>query len=497
MVTLKSLQKPKIIDVIGAKILIQHPDISTYPLTFLRAQFSSGATAVSFGDNDEFVDDDWMIIGGKGDAKTEEVDVNGAVTRGTALTITNTTKFDHESNDPVTKIYERKITIYGASTDGGSLTSIRATAAAIDIAWNRPHTEFTLLTTDTAYAYYVVKFYDGTTESAASDYILAAGDPYNSVSKLIMQGLDEARAVIGNELSWEYLTQCVDDCQSVITQATYSDRTGRTIKVNWPFELTGAEDSNTWLTLLRMENRYLLSDLTTDMKYSGSKDSIFTVQIGNLQPLEPFSINDYLLEMRNYNRTELSTASSAADTSITVKDASIYTATGTLQIGTDSPTYTARSLTTNIVSGIPASGTGSLAAGYLAGRAVWQGASGGLPKKFCIYNGDIYLDRPVSSTYASYKLKFRYYKKLDRITEVSDTTPVTFTNAFRYYIAYKIYLRRNDIATAKEYKTEFDKILVGNIKAETTPSLVSESYYDYEPSVLEQYNGNDFPYTSP
>jgi hypothetical protein len=118
--TAKVLQTPQILDIIGSTIRVRHPDISGYTRTSVVSQFDSTDTALSVRDNDNFEDNDWFTFGEVGDSKSEECDVNGAVTRGTAITVTNSTKFDHEIDTPVTRIFERGFRLYGAATDGGA-----------------------------------------------------------------------------------------------------------------------------------------------------------------------------------------------------------------------------------------------------------------------------------------------------------------------------------------------------------------------------------------
>jgi hypothetical protein len=158
------LQKPSIIEIIGSTIRVSHPNISKYTRHYLRSSIAAGGTTLTVDDNNGLEDNDWFILGEIGDGKTEDGDVNGAVTRGTSITITNTSSFAHDIDTPITKILERGIRIYGAATDGGAgtlITSVDAKTAsgrqladAIMIHWDKEYTEYTMISTDTAYAYY-------------------------------------------------------------------------------------------------------------------------------------------------------------------------------------------------------------------------------------------------------------------------------------------------------------------------------------------------------
>ena len=213
MATSQVLQKPEIVQIIGSTIRIKHPDLSKNVNTQLASTIAAAGTTMTVLDNNGFADNDWYIVGEVGDQTTESNDVNGAVTRGTSMTVTNALSFAHEINAPVTNIYERGITIYGAATDGGSGTIIESidakTASGKQLAdaqmieWNKPYTEYTLISTDTSYAYYYVIFTDGTTTSSASDYIAAAGFGNSAVETFIQDALDLVDAEIGQSITRE------------------------------------------------------------------------------------------------------------------------------------------------------------------------------------------------------------------------------------------------------------------------------------------------------
>ena len=105
----KSLQKAVIIGITNSIIKVKHPNLSANPKSALNSPIDKTATSMSVYDNNGLADNDWFIVGDIGDNQTEECDINGAVTRGTALTITNTLKLDHEIDAPVTKINEKDI----------------------------------------------------------------------------------------------------------------------------------------------------------------------------------------------------------------------------------------------------------------------------------------------------------------------------------------------------------------------------------------------------
>lgn len=483
--TSKSLQTPSIIEIIGSTIRVAHPDISGYTRTQLASQIAAAGTTMTVVDNTNFADNDWFIVGSVGDAKTEECDVNGAVTKGTSMTVTNYLSFAHEINAPVTKIYERGIAIYGAATDGGTGTLIasidaktasgRQLADAVMIDWHKPYTEYTLITTDTAYNYYYAKFTDGTTSSSASDYVAATGLTSNTVQYFIDQALNLTNTKIDERnLTKEWLIKVANDCQTEITQFKYQDPTsGRFVQMDWDFEAT--EDSS--ITASENENKYSLSDLS--LKHGYTNKSFINVRFGDSAPIDYMDIQEYDELMNDKPRTELSVEASAGDTTLTVDSNVLFADEGSLYLGDDTVTYTGKSSTTGFT-GIPASGTGAITDTRAIDSAVWQGITPDKPTRYTVYEGSILFDYPVYTDYVSYPVFIRYYKKLTALTQSSDTTVVPFTNIFQYYIASKIFEKKGKYGEADRYLLIFNQKLLDNALQNKSPLTDKWEYYDYQ-----------------
>ena len=487
MATSKTLITPSIVEIHGSSIRVGHPSIQGNVRTYLRSPIAASGTAMSVADNSSFADDDWMIAGNLGDATTEEVDVNGAVTLGTAMTVTNTLKFGHEIDAPVTKIYERGIRIYGASAVGavGTLiTSIDAIttpiADATPIQWDKAYTEYTLLSTDTAYAYYYVKFTDGTTDSAASKYIASSGVTYTSAQQFIQQALDITNTSLDeNLITSEMCVRWVQDAQNAITQFTYQDPvTGNYKQKDWSWEVIADETS---ITLTENENEYSLSLLAATPKYVNSQKAIVDMRIGARSPLKPRSVDELDAFFAYKPKTTVATQATAGQTSIVLTDVSEFSDSGTIMVGQDQVVYTARSTSTNTLSGIPASGTGSITATHAVGASVWQNITAALPTSYTIFNGTIKLDRPIPSDFVGQKLKLRYLYAIPRITLASDVTVIPFTNVFQHYLAAQMERRKGNDEKYASFMDTFMKQVLSNALADmvqVNDQWVYHNYYD-------------------
>lgn len=491
MATNKILQVPRIIELEGSCFRIAHPSIKGNVSTSLAAPIAAAGTAMSVYDNNGFADNDWILVGEVGMRETATTDVNGAVTRGQGLTVTNLLPFGYGLDTPVTKIFERGIKIYGAATDGGAgtlIASIDAITAlapqledAVMVQWDKEYTEFNLISTDTTYAYYYAKFTDGVTDSAASVYVPSTGLAYTKIQPLVEQALVFSNSKIDNrKLTREMFVDWYNDCQDAVKQYVYQDPgSGRWLQKDWSFEVVLDEG----ISLTEGEDEYLMSDLTYETKYPNSDKSIMSVQIGDGKPLRKIAVKDMDILRRGVHRTNLNGALGIGDTTINVDSAANFASSGSLTIDDQIITYTGKTATS--FTGIPASGTGSITAIIADDTAVWQGTSYGEPYKYTLFNGKIILDKPVSSSFDGMTLKVRHFKSLPRITSLAEGTEIPFTNVITMYLAAVIQYRLGMQKEADKWMTDFKKQMTANAQADFIPILDEWHYYNFTDGIYE------------
>lgn len=481
-VTSKTLQVPKILELLGSTIRIALPDLSNEASSYLSSPISAGATSMTMRDNTNLQNGDYIVIGTLGDMQTEVIKVNSSVTYGQSLTVT-APAFSHELDAPVTKVFERGIKIYGATAVGVTGTIIASVAAlsgspsaSVPIQWSRPFTEYTMITTDTAYAFYYATHYDGVTESAVSNYIPAAGYSTGSVSKMIRAALDATDTQIdNNKFTWDMMVRWLQLWQNEVTQYSYQDPTSqRWVKKDWNFEL--AKDSIS-LIVAQNEDTYDLSLLPDDLKYQDSNKSIITLRIGVFPELTYKSITDFEELMTGRLRTYLTVQANIGDTTVTVYSTAGMSTSGTVTIGADTVSYTGVTATT--LTGVPASGTGSITAVHAVNAAVWQGVSQGRPGFYTIYRNSLSMELPPDSTTAGNALKFKYYKVLPALTQASDTTLITFMNTSEPYLCAKIEQRKGNLDKMAAYMLQFKKQMDIECQNDEMPLTQSYTFYDY------------------
>ncbi len=484
MATTKVLQIPSIIQIIGSTIRVAHPNISGNLRTYLSAPVAAAALTMNVLDSFGWRDDDFYIAGSPGDEKTEENDINEAnpVSNDGILTITGNLTYGHEIDSPVTRIWERGIKIYGAATDGGAGTLIASVDAftasgqqladTVMIQWNKPYTEWTMISTDTTYAFYYVVFTDGTTDSSSSDYVASGGVGAGAVQSMIDEALDMTGAEINDRITLPFLIRAANACQNRITQ--YVNKKTN-VRKDWSFEMIENIASLDAATLV---NSFTLSSLTNEMKYAETKQAILSVRVGS-ELIENYSIEDYDAAMQGIVQTLANGGAAIGATTLIVDDISEFSNTGTLQVGANTITYTTVTDSTNTFSGIPASGTGSITATIADNAVVWQGVGSGLPSRYAIFDGNLLFNRPFSSTYNGWAIKVRYLRKLTALTQSSDVTVVPFSYIFPYFISTRIEIRRGNFDKAREFEKFFNEQLQEQAQIDKAYILDTYRYFNF------------------
>lgn len=447
-----NIQKAQIIKVGEDFVEVAHPDLSSSIQTSLTASIAAAGTTATVKDNEGFADNDWFILGYPGDSKTESCDVNGAVTRGTSLTITNTLKFAHEVDTPMTRVQERQIRIKGSDTLTGTQTAVGG--SPFSITWSKNSTRCKVTTTD--YVYYWAEFYDGTAVyGEQSDAALNTGLADNTVERMTRDALDLTDETISENITRDFLIRQLNNWQDDITN-----------RRDWSFELVDEET----ITSTTNTNKYALTGLTSTIKHSESNKSILVARFADL-PLEWMDWHEYLDTQKNKKQTTVSSAITAGDTSCTLTDTYEFAESGSIIVGADTATYTANAESTGILTGIPASGTGAFTASHSAGDTVWQGVSPGRPYKYTIYNGYLYTDIPVSSTEAGKKFKLSFYKKIDRLTDQTDVTDIPFYNLAQYYLAARIEYKKRNYNEGDRWMGIYEGKIGQEVKKDNVPTI--------------------------
>lgn len=450
MATPTHFSKAEIISCVNDVLRIKHPDLTGNLRTYLTASVAASGVTLTVKDTSGWADNDWFILGYPGVPQTEACDVNDADTsKDTSITVTNTLVFAHDVDCPMTRIFERYIEVWGATTLTGSKTAIIEKTNATIIQWDKPYTEYAVGTT---YDYYFVRFSDGQATPVVGEYsegISNTSLASNTVEEICNNALNLVGEKVGNDeatINRKFLLREFNNWQDDVTA-----------RRDWSFELV---DEQT-ITSTANTNKYAVSGLTYNLKHPNSDASIIRVRF-NGKILEPMKWGEYLESQEGIAYTTLASNTLAAATSCTLTDSYDFAESGTIIIGEDTATYTANAQSTGILTGI---GATDFASAHTAGDAVWQGVSPAEPRKYCIYNDNIYFDVPVHTDYAGIKFRISYWKDLTRATETNDTTDIPFYYLGQYFIASRIEYVKGNLDRGNQWMSLYEaKMMIENKK---------------------------------
>lgn len=412
----------------------------------------------------------YALLGNFGEPTAEIVRIHTATApTGTTITLNANTVRDHYVDCPLTIIDYNQVEFSRSTTATGD----KSVLSTVDIYSNNLETYYNDLTNSTGYGFWRFKNSAGTTYSGYSDALLYTGQTDNTAEKI----MSHARSLTGSNKDSDFATdeQLFNDINTAQDMIVYARNTNTGISQDWDFELV---EDLTSITTTENENEYALSGLTYEIKYSDNKEAIMNLRLGNkiLDYIDPSEMDT---DFEGVAKTEVATQATAGQTSIVLDDVYEFAASGTFYVGGDTVTYTTRTVATNTLSGIPASGTGSITETHAVDSPVWQGISPDLPTKYTIFNGYIILNVPVDEDYAGQKLKLKYLRKLTRLSDVSDTVEIPFYHIIKYFVASQIEMRKRNTDLSNNFLNIFNDGLKSNIKRHGLPPMEEVEYYTY------------------
>lgn len=367
-----SYEQPRIISVNGRVIKISHLDVLTKPQTYLGAKASSSDTSLTVVNSGGFAEDDLIIVGKIGSENTEQVSITAAVSTVTGLTV-DALSFTHPIGTPVRKVLFNQYKIYGNSSN----TSVGATLlATVNIAFDESETQY--VNTGTEYDYYFVLPYNSGSSASGSysdGLAQSTGYPKNSVGSVISSVLASTMKKMNDKITIEWFLDEINECLDVISGELK----------RWSFLQNF--DKIIGQTVMGTFSVSLPSDIDKEESFK----SILSFHLSSKGDLTYVDKKEFDSLLENVARTEVRTEASASDTTLEVNNSYDFDDEGTVNVyiaGVKySITYTGitRSATAGVLTGIPASGDGSITVTIPADTNIWQREQSGIPMYWTIY----------------------------------------------------------------------------------------------------------------
>lgn len=461
-------ESPRIISVSGRNIVIAHLDLPSQPVTYLATSVAAAGVTLTVLNNAGFADTNLFLVGKLGTEKTEIKKINAAVSAGTSLTTTAVT-FAHAIGEEVRKVSFNQWKIYGNSTD----TTVGATLiATVDMAVDAPNT--TYINTGTEYAYYFVVPFDSfnTVTGDYSDGVAkATGYLSNSVGYIIESALISTKKVKGGVISDTWLINEMNDCSEFI--ASKLKRWSHLQSFNYVLGQT-----------VRGENAYALP---SDIQEKNSIKSILGVRIGGGYELEYRDKKDWNKDLKSVLHTQVRTQASVGDTTLEIDNSYDFAESGSVEVFVSGTKYTitytgvTRSATAGVLTGVPASGTGSITVITPVDSEVWYDIEEGEPIYFDVFDGNLYIYPLPDASNDNQNIYLDYYTSRTRVETAADIVEPTRYLMYKHWLCWK--LKALDNASGNLNLTDGDFILFSQMLLDSVNKEVSGQRYRMRPVI--------------
>ena len=209
-----ALERPEIKRIKYDVVTIDLPYKEGAETTNLSIAVAATGTTLTVLDNTGLAIQDYLILGVPGQERTEIVRITGAVTAGTALTVTAVT-FPHPIDTPITLIRYNQVALFGSQEPSDLAPTAIGTVVTLDVESGRNE-----IVATTTYPFYYARYTNEQT-SATSLYsfgVAAEGLSINSKRKIKDAALAIANEQFSSEMN-EFLNDQFELCKEEIMLA--------------------------------------------------------------------------------------------------------------------------------------------------------------------------------------------------------------------------------------------------------------------------------------
>jgi len=424
----------------------------------LTADVLSGTSSLTIDNINNFSNTDLILIEGINIPKAELNIINGAPS-GSTITLTTALKFNHSTNIRVYKIPYNKVEFARATTINGVKTTLETVNIMVDRSW----TEYQDDVNSTGFAFF--RFTDGVNYSEWSEGISYQGNEFRTVEQLSYNAcLDMGVEVGDTNATQEQLINDVRNAQSQIQQ-----------KREWGFE-----EVEGVITSKVNEFEYSLNLLNPLPKNLFNGNSFFRVLFGTI-PLTKISSQEMDKYFVDKPYSKLVNDVNIGDTFITLENTAEFDEQGTAYVGGNLISFTNNDTSTGILSGIPATGTGSIEILTLEDTNVFQDLQPNRPYFYCIDNGKLKVNCPIDINLEGIEFKVKYIGQITEINSFADTVflPNPYYSVIQTFIKACIEARVKSTSLIGTGHYEEFKISLAEISKQTPIKMKDskKSYY--------------------
>jgi hypothetical protein len=396
--------------------------------TFLTADVAATGVTLTVKDIDGFAINQILVIGELGEETCEIVKTHASsAPSGVSITlVAGGVEFAHSANTRVRRIQYNQIEWNHSAT----LTGAKSVLATSDLQTDQLVQAYT----DTAQTtgYYFARFKDaiGTTYSGYSDGVAYGGANADTVGYMIEVALRENSVRLSDNISRE-------DCYRWLNAGI---RFVEGKQLHMPKGLVANYNAG---QALRGTN---VLTLPTDIYDTTTNQSIKAARIGSetLSWLDPEAFAE---QMAQTSVTQVRTQAVATDITLPIDNSYDFDDSGTVSVyisGTKYDiTYTGvtRSATAGVLTGVPASGDGSITVTIPVDTYVWQGETEGTPTYFTVRNGNLEYWPLADSSHDNLNIEMDYFTYATIVNSDGDVIDVNRYEMLLDYLTWRVRMK--------------------------------------------------------
>ena len=395
-------------------------------LTYLTADVASAAETLSVKSINDFAINQVLFIGDLGDQDSEIINTSTTTApTGTDIKLASGLVFAHSAGTIIRVIDYDQVEISHSDTVAG----VKTVLSTVDI---DADAETTVYRDSTASAgYYFIRFKNTitTTYSAYSDPVPYTGFAENQVGDAMDYALQRNKMeTYSSNIDHNFCINEINNCLRFVhgkrkkwhRLQSFDYILGQTVQGDWRFSCPS--------TMWDYSNKSVL-----DVHLAGEESLLYR---------DERQWNELL---GNLIFSELKSAASVGDITITLDNSFGFGSSGTVMCQGQDITFTANDTATGVLSGVPATGTGSVTATLAVDDFVFNNDNDeGLPLYYTVKEGYVYIWPLPSSSYDNINVLLDFWKETPVIDSDADTLDISRYDMVKYWLTWKIRMQKNN-----------------------------------------------------
>ena len=410
------------------------PDVLSSFSTFLTADSASGSGTLTVKNISGFAINQVILLGELGAEGSEIIKTHASsAPSGSTITLASNTSFSHSTGDKITVLAYDQVEFSTATTATGSKSVLTTMTLWAD----SQTTEYNDTAGSTGYYFARFKNTISSTFSSYSDAMPIAGYAINTIGYMIERALRDLQLSLSEVIT-------IQDCYEWVNESLKFIQ-GKLKR--WP------EHYSFNAVLGQVQRGTNIVAMPTDAYDLETNKSLIAVRVGTspgLAYLDPLLFDNQLNSVAS---TQVTTQATAAQTTLAINNSYDFADSGTVAVYISNVRYTitytgvTRSATAGVLTGVPASGTGSITVTIPVNTYVWQGETEGNPSWFTVRNSNIEFWPLADSAHDNMNMFGDYTKVATSVDSDGDTIDLQRYDMVRDYLTWRMKMKARNNGT--------------------------------------------------